>query len=373
MQSEHDVSKKTELYLKSRYPGMDTLDAINHNAKRKPLARKMDEWLFAQMGPEKSLKAKIKLTYLVEFLFQLSTWRGWLGFIIRPILILLGKNAFWHFQEFLWRIEKRKTNWCLPSDELVQAKEVVEQLKSNGIATLQGIFSNELFLRNAKQDINALLQKAHEKLNELPDGIGDIYAPPSGHRFVRDAPLEYCGRTRIRLSWTPEQDQKEMPEWMVKIVKERQLLQIAENYFGVPVSIKRYTIDELIPAQSSLEWHTDTVHDCLKTFIFLEDCKPENGYTKFRTGTHRMDSSSIRSTYYLMHKYGPPFHYPGPIQYVSPGEIIKGVGLAGDSIFLTTRAFHAAANCILGRRLILVISYTIHSNRNKILSATRTL
>ena len=365
-----NISDREKFFLNSRYPHMDISDAFRFNAKRRPLIRKVDEWLFTQLGAERSLNVKLRLVHLKKQIFRLSTWRGWLGLILRPLLILLGENAYWYFQKFLYKIEKREVYPSFSPNEVAKGKNVVAQLKSNGIANWEGMFSDNIFLREGKQTAQILLEKAHKKLEERPGRVGDIYEVSTGHRFIRAHPVEYCGRTRVRLGWTVDNCDEKMPSWMDLVVNEKRLLQVAENVFGVPVSIKRYTIDYLSPSQTSLEWHIDTVQDCLKTFILLDDCNPENGYTQLRIGSHQLDTPLIRRTYFLLHKYGAPYQYPPPIDEVCPGEIAKGIGKAGDAIFFNNKALHSATACIAGVRIVLIVSYNIHSSRNKMLAAT---
>lgn len=366
------ISESQFDYLKSRYGGLAIEEALRLDAKRDPLKRKIEGILFRYLGKNRGQKVKAELDVLRRKLLGLASWRGWVGLVLRPILILLGPRVFWHFQEMLWRIESRQTIWQLSPQDEASGKEVVATLKKDGLAFWRG-FCSEQFLLEANASISPLVQKAKERLSELPDGVGDIFDHATGHRFIRDAPLDYAGRTRVRLEGWPHDGEKEIPDWVRSLVDDPRLLQVAKNYFGVPVSIKRFSVDELLPSRINLEWHSDTVHDTLKAFILLDDVALDNGPTQYKVGSHRAGGASTRRTYYLMHKYGSPYHYPGPIQCSAPGEIIFGTGRAGDCMFFDPKGLHAAIHCKEGKRVVFIVTFQINSSRNKMLTATGTL
>lgn len=255
---------------------------------------------------------------------------------------LIDRLRFHPLRRWLYQL---KSNWQSqqPLAELSYANQYIVQ----GLRQ-QGVFQTSLEALDFPLN-PAFLQASHAMAAQLPDAS----AATNGH-------LGHCihGDAATLLH--------QYPEILLWGLQER-LLDIVENYMGMPVSYLGVDLRKDIPNGEQVGtryWHTDGEDTCVvKIAVYLTDVEREHGPFECISKTQFNSTYRYFSPTYLYHQR-PKFRDENMAKIVSPEQWTSCIGQAGSVIMAdTSQVLHHGA-VPRQERIALFFAYATHAPKN---------
>lgn len=163
----------------------------------------------------------------------------------------------------------------------------------------------------------------------------------------------------------------DLDDIMVRFALQKELLQMANAYFGMLTHMRFYnvwhTFATQAPARRSQLWHRDPEdHLILKVFVYLSDVDDGAGPFTYAPSTHLKGEIHLDPEYFRETNRKAKRSEDEQMAAIVPAERwIKGVGEAGTIIFADTRGYHKGGLARTHDRIMYNCMFTSPASKTK--------
>ena len=241
-----------------------------------------------------------------------------------------------------------------------EARSVLTDLNRDGIAitTARKLLSDFTYYQELKTEVERIEQKLAQELDQARKNAEGV----AEHKtFIFNL-----------LGDRPTLDPQDV---MVRFALQRELLQLANAYFGMLTHFRFYnvwhTFATQAPARCSQLWHRDPEdHLILKVFVYLSDVDEGAGPFTYAPGTHLKGRIHKEPEYFRETNHRAKRSEDEQMAAVVPPERwIKGLGDAGTIIFADTRGYHKGGLARTHDRIMYNCMFTSPASKTKELFA----
>ncbi|MBJ88499.1 MAG: hypothetical protein CMO98_01445 [Woeseia sp.] len=224
--------------------------------------------------------------------------------------------------------------------------QTVSKLDAQGIASWEGMLSNAEL--NELRVVSTIHKKRWEEI--FSSGNGEKSTQRVGNVVYTNTGFQQDGRARAFFTG-------KFPNAIANVVSDPRVRRICECYLGANYRCTFALAEWLTPSERGDFWHFDRLDEQLKIMILLDDVEIEQGPLRYKAQTNYF-IPELASIYLNVFRDGIEFAYPpGPLVEAGTGEVLYGIGNAGDVIFFDTTGIHSGTPCLVGERQVMVLTF----------------
>ncbi len=236
-----------------------------------------------------------------------------------------------------------------PGIDAGQVGQMVDGLRSTGLAVWRGLFADPEFIAAGKAALEEFSMKCAATFDGQPADVTMLQDPESGAVFNRASET-----MRTRTYFYGPGDNAPPP--IRRVLTDPNLQEVASRYFDRDTACQYVLAEKLQPGTPD-RWHMDRIVDQIKVMVLLTDVAMEDGPLRYKLTTHRAQKA-LGEIYHETYRNGVSSAYPpDPLVSQLPGDIVFGTGKAGDAFIFDTVGVHSGTKCESGQRLGFVANY----------------